>query len=194
MRGAGSIRPDWPFAIEKHSMPTVCPAGDHSVSSKNRDRLLEGDIAAKFLAAVLTQAKVKKLVSTDHFSVDGTLIEAWASMKSVKPKDGSGELSGGGGAPVRSPRIKSAITRLETTRFSPPRLPKFPAADRHWPSQLSPGKPSFRGRRRKARNLLEKPNLLPETEKAQRYWRKSPQKRPIPSWRRDLRFRRTGWW
>src|SRR3954453_6972455 len=66
-------------------------AWDHSVFSKNRDRLLEGDIAAKFLAAVLAQPKVKKLLSTDHFSVDGTLIEAWASMKSVKPKDGSGE-------------------------------------------------------------------------------------------------------
>jgi transposase len=69
---------------------------DHSVFSKNRDRLLEGDIAAKFLAAVLAQPKVKKLLSTDHFSVDGTLIEAWASMKSVKPKDGS---SGGHGEP-----------------------------------------------------------------------------------------------
>ena len=64
-------------------------AWDHSVFSKNRDRLLEGDIAAKFLAAVLAQPKVKRLLSTDHFSVDGTLIEAWASMKSVKPKDGS---------------------------------------------------------------------------------------------------------
>jgi transposase len=64
---------------------------DHSVFSKNRDRLLEGDIAAKFLAVVLAQPKVNKLLSSDHFSVDGTLIEAWASMKSVKPKDGSGE-------------------------------------------------------------------------------------------------------
>src|SRR4051794_6455045 len=72
-------------------------AWDHSVFSKNRDRLLEGDIAGKFLAAVLAQPKVKKLLSTDHFSVDGTLIEAWASMKSVKPKDGSGEPPAGGG-------------------------------------------------------------------------------------------------
>src|SRR5689334_24210398 len=61
-------------------------AWDHSVFSKNRDRLLQGDIAAKFLAAVLAQPKAKKLLSSDHFSVDGTLIEAWASMKSVKPK------------------------------------------------------------------------------------------------------------
>jgi transposase len=59
---------------------------DHSSFSKNRDRLLEGDIAAKFLAAVLAQPPVKKLLSTEHFSVDGTLIEAWASMKSVRPK------------------------------------------------------------------------------------------------------------
>ena len=70
---------------------------DHSVFSKNRDRLLEGDIATKFLAAMLAQPKVKKLLSSDHFSVDGTLIEAWASMKSVKPKDGSGEPSAQGG-------------------------------------------------------------------------------------------------
>lgn len=72
-------------------------AWDHSVFSKNRDRLLAGDIAAKFLGAVLAQPKVKQLLSTDHFSVDGTLIEAWASMKSVKPKDGSGEPPTGGG-------------------------------------------------------------------------------------------------
>src|SRR6201986_948294 len=64
-------------------------AWDHSVFSKNRDRLLEGDIAAKFLAAVLAQPKGKNLLSSDHFSVDGTLIESWASMKSVKPKDNS---------------------------------------------------------------------------------------------------------
>jgi len=73
------------------------PAWDHSVFSKNRDRLLEGDIAAKFLAAVLAQPRVKKLLSTEHFSVDGTLIEAWASMKSFKPKDGSNEPPADGG-------------------------------------------------------------------------------------------------
>tara|TARA_B100001105_G_scaffold188498_1_gene152896 strand:+ start:123 stop:1214 length:1092 start_codon:yes stop_codon:yes gene_type:complete len=67
------------------------PAWDHSTFSKNRDRLLEGDIAAKFLAAVLAQPRVKRLLSSDHFSVDGTLIEAWASMKSVRPKDGPAE-------------------------------------------------------------------------------------------------------
>jgi IS5 family transposase len=63
---------------------------DHSSFSKNRDRLLGGDIARKFLSAVLAQPKVKGLLSSDHFSVDGTLIEAWASMKSIKPCNGSG--------------------------------------------------------------------------------------------------------
>ena len=65
------------------------PVWDHSTFSKNRDRLLEGEIAAKFLQAVLAQPKVKRLVSNDHFSVDGTLLEAWASMKSFRKTDGS---------------------------------------------------------------------------------------------------------
>src|ERR1700731_3659373 len=75
------------------------PAWDHSTFSKNRDRLLEGEIAARFLSAVLAQPRVKRLLSTDHFSVDGTLIEAWASMKSFKPKAGgdSGEPPASGG-------------------------------------------------------------------------------------------------
>ena len=64
------------------------PVWDHSTFSKNRDRLLEGEIAAKFLAAVLAQRQVKQLLSSDHFSVDGTLIEAWASIKSFRRKDG----------------------------------------------------------------------------------------------------------
>ena len=53
-------------------------AWDHSTFSKNRDRLLEGDIAAKLLSAVLAQPRIKRLLSTDPFSVDGRLIEAWA--------------------------------------------------------------------------------------------------------------------
>jgi transposase len=72
-------------------------AWDHSTFSKNRDRLLEGDVAAKFMQAVLDQPRVKRLLSTDHFSVDGTLIEAWASLKSFKPKGGSDEPSPSGG-------------------------------------------------------------------------------------------------
>jgi transposase len=73
------------------------PVWDHSTFSKNRDRLLEGEIAAKFLAAVLAQPKVKRLLSNDHFSVDGTLIEAWASIKSFRRKDGSDDDRSGPG-------------------------------------------------------------------------------------------------
>jgi transposase len=74
------------------------PVWDHSTFSKNRDRLLDGEIAAKFLTAVLAQPRIKRLLSSEHFSVDGTLIEAWASMKSFKPKDPpqGGSDSGGG--------------------------------------------------------------------------------------------------
>jgi transposase len=76
-------------------------AWDHSTFSKNRERLLEGDIAAKLLSAVLSQPRVKRLLSTDHFSVDGTLIEAWASMKSFRPKNLSSDEdpSNGSGEP-----------------------------------------------------------------------------------------------
>src|SRR6266550_5543939 len=64
---------------------------EKTVFTKNRERLIAGDIARKFMAAVLNQGSVKALLSDDHFSVDGTLIEAWASIKSFRPKDGSGE-------------------------------------------------------------------------------------------------------
>jgi transposase len=95
------------------------PVWDHSSFSKNRDRLLEGDIAAKFLAAVLSQPRVRRLLSSEHFSVDGTLIEAWASMKSIKSKDrpGSGGPSGGGrNAPANfKGEIRSNETHRSTT-------------------------------------------------------------------------------
>jgi hypothetical protein len=64
---------------------------DATTFTKNRDRLLEGDMAAQFLGAVLSQDKVKGLLSSKHFSIDGTLLEAWASLKSFRPKDGSGK-------------------------------------------------------------------------------------------------------
>jgi transposase len=73
------------------------PAWDHSSFSKNRDRLLEGEIAAKFLAVVVSQPKVKRLLSSDYFSVDGTLLEAWASIKSFRRKDGSDNDATGDG-------------------------------------------------------------------------------------------------
>ena len=59
-----------------------------TVFSKNRDRLLQGDIAEKFFTGILNQARAANLLSDEHFSVDGTLIEAWASHKSFQRKDG----------------------------------------------------------------------------------------------------------
>ena len=70
---------------------------DHSSFSTNRDRLLEGDIAAKLLVTILAQPKVKRLLSSDHFSVDGTLIDAWASIKSFRKKDGDDQDGDGPG-------------------------------------------------------------------------------------------------
>jgi transposase len=75
------------------------PIWDTTVFTKNRDRFLEGEVAAQFFQAVLGQAEVQALLSDEHFSVDGTLIEAWASMKSFKPKDEADDgppASGGG--------------------------------------------------------------------------------------------------
>ena len=104
---------------------------DHSVFSKNRDRLLEGDIAAKFMAAVLGQPRVKQLLSTEHFSVDGTLIEAWASMKSVKPRDGSDEPPPGGGrnaeADFHGQKRSNATHGLDLPRISGEALAHFTA-------------------------------------------------------------------
>jgi len=94
-------------------------AWDHSTFSKNRERLLEGDIAAKLLGAVLSQPRVNRLLSADHFSVDGTLIEAWASMKSFRPKDGSGDPPAAGGGRNREADFhgqkRSNATHASTT-------------------------------------------------------------------------------
>jgi transposase len=65
------------------------PIWDVTVFTKNRERLLEGDVARLFLGAVLEQAREMKLLSSEHFTVDGTLIQAWAGQKSFKKKDGS---------------------------------------------------------------------------------------------------------
>ena len=64
---------------------------DASTFSKNRDRLLTQEIGQGFLSSLLGLPEVKGLLSAEHFSVDGTLLKAWASMKSFRPKDGSGE-------------------------------------------------------------------------------------------------------
>lgn len=67
-----------------------------TVFTHNRDRLLDTDVARAFLSGLLDLRRVKRLLSSEHFSVDGTLIDAWASMKSFRPKDGSGEPPGPG--------------------------------------------------------------------------------------------------
>jgi transposase len=68
-------------------LETDDPVWDPSTFSKNRDRFLGGDVSRRFLAQIVAQARSEGLLSDEHFSVDGTLIEAWASMKSVRPKD-----------------------------------------------------------------------------------------------------------
>jgi transposase len=66
------------------------PVFDTTTFTKNRDRLLTQEIAQRFLSELLAQPAVTRLLSAEHFSVDGTLLKAWASMKSFRPKDGSG--------------------------------------------------------------------------------------------------------
>ena len=86
---------------------------DATVFCKNRDRLLDGDIAAKFFASVLNLPQVSRLLSGEHFSVDGTLIEAWASMKSFVPKDDDSNppsAGGGGGRNAERSASRSALT------------------------------------------------------------------------------------
>jgi transposase len=67
---------------------------DVTVFTKNRARLMGGDVLGKFMAALLNHPDVKPLLSDEHFSVDGTLIEAWASHKSFRPKDGRDDGDG----------------------------------------------------------------------------------------------------
>jgi transposase len=69
-------------------LPIDGRAFDATTFSKNRRRLLDHEIADRFFAVVVAQAKLRRYVSSDHFSVDGTLLEAWASQKSFQPKDG----------------------------------------------------------------------------------------------------------
>src|SRR5215204_2457594 len=71
------------------------PAFDASTFSKNRQRLLDHDVARQFFQAVLAEARQRDLLSDDHFTVVGTLLEAWASLKSVQPK-GRDDWPGGG--------------------------------------------------------------------------------------------------
>jgi len=89
-----------------------------TVFTKNRDRMLEGDVAQAFFEAVLEEARTRRLLSNEHFSVDGTLVDAWASHKSFRPKDEDPGAGGGGG---RNPDVdfrgekRSNATHRSTT-------------------------------------------------------------------------------
>jgi transposase len=87
---------------------------DTTVFSKNRDRLLEGRIALRFLEEVVAQAREAGLTSDEHFSVDGTLIEAWASQKSFKAKDGSDDQGGSSGGRNPDVDFKGKTRRNDT--------------------------------------------------------------------------------
>jgi transposase len=93
------------------------PVWDASSFSKNRERLMQADVARSFMGKLLNLPEVKGLLSSEHFSVDGTLIEAWASMKSFVPKDGSGEPPSGGRNGERNFRKekRSNATHASTT-------------------------------------------------------------------------------
>jgi transposase len=78
-------------------MDMVDPAFDPTTFGKNRDRLLEHEVATEFFRAVVAEARSKRLMSSEHFSVDGTLIEAWASMKSFRPKGEDDDNQDGNG-------------------------------------------------------------------------------------------------
>jgi len=75
---------------------------DHSTFSRNRERLLAHDVTRAFFAEVRSEAERQHLLSREHFSVDGTLLQAWASQKSYRPRDEDGPPAGGGG---RNPEV-----------------------------------------------------------------------------------------
>jgi len=75
------------------SLSIDAPAWDVRVFTKNREQLLASDVARQFLVTVLSQPRVSSLLSSEHFSLDGRLIETWTSTKSMKPGEGAGDRS-----------------------------------------------------------------------------------------------------
>ena len=92
--------------------------------TKNRDRLLDGDIAAAFFEAVLIHAEAERLLSDDHFTVDGTVLEAWASHKSFRPRDEDPPPDGGGNPTVNFHGQRRANTTHASTTDPDARLYK----------------------------------------------------------------------
>jgi hypothetical protein len=100
-----------------------------TVFTKNRDRLLTTDMSRKFMAAILAHPEIKPLLSDEHFSVDGTLVKAWASMKSVQPKDGpppDDDDDPGAPAPMRG-RRRHRLPRECLRRHRPDPADRDPA-------------------------------------------------------------------
>ena len=96
------------------------PAFDHSVFSKNKDRLLEHQVAREFFKAIVEEARRQHLLSEEHFTVDGTLLEAWASMKSFRPKeDGENPPSNGGRNPAVDFRGEQRANDTHASRTDP---------------------------------------------------------------------------
>ena len=112
-----------------------------TVFTKNRDRLLNTDIARKFLAAILAHGQVAPLLSEEHFSVDGTLVEAWASMKSFQPKaPGPPHEPAPPNDPPDSP--DKPDNPDGTTNQTTPTPPTSPETNSETPSMTKPDKPT----------------------------------------------------
>jgi len=111
------------------------PIWDHSSFTKNRDRLIEAKVARKLLRRVVRKARDARLLSNEHFSVDGTLIESWAAIKSMRRRDGKDEPPG----PGRNPTVNwRGEKRTNETHVSPqdPQAKLYRKADGQ-PSKLS---------------------------------------------------------
>jgi transposase len=109
------------------------PVWDVTVFTKNRNRLLEGDVARAFLHEVIEQAREKELTSDEHFTVDGTLLEAWASLKSFQPRIRSKTLPR-----IRATRAWIFMERSGATKRMPPRPIPTPC----WHARAMAKKPS----------------------------------------------------
>jgi transposase len=110
------------------------PVWDPTVFSKNRDRLVNSDIAALFFQAVLAEAKARDVVSDEHFTVDGTLLEAWASLKSFKKIDESD-------SPLRT--IRATRRSIFMARRGPMRpTPRRPIPTPGWRGKATARKPN----------------------------------------------------
>lgn len=96
------------------------PIWDHSTFTKNRDRLIEAKVARKLLRRIVRKARAAHLLSNEHFSVDGTLIESWAAVKSMRRRDGDDEPPG----PGRNPTVNWHGERRSNETHASPQNPE----------------------------------------------------------------------